>query len=58
MQSPVGVGLEQLVHSSHVDADGRQHATPAVAKYRTEREFNSAVTFAPTRVTRTSRIRS
>jgi hypothetical protein len=40
-QSPVGVGLEQLVHSVHVDADGRQHATPAVAKYRSLREFNS-----------------
>lgn len=34
------VGLEQLTHALHVDADGVQHTTPAVARYRSLREFD------------------
>ena len=34
------VGLEQITHALHVDADGVEHTTPAVARYRSLREFD------------------
>ena len=36
------ISLEHIIHNTHVDADGREHTTPAVARFRNLREYDGS----------------